>query len=101
MKTDKYIVLYTMDGCPYCDMMKDQLNELNIPFIERDIEIEEKEYDMFVQVVGGNDYVPAFMIIETNGKKHNTKFFAPERDFNEIVDGVKIIKEEYGKKTNV
>ena len=35
------------------------------------------------------------MIIETDGENHNTKFFAPERDYDEIEDGVKIIKESY------
>jgi hypothetical protein len=47
--------------------------------------------------VGGNEFVPAFMIIETDGENHNTKFFAPERDYDEIEDGVKIIKENYEK----
>jgi len=37
------------------------------------------------------------MIIESDGETHNTKFYAPERDYNEIVDGVKIIKESYTK----
>jgi len=35
------------------------------------------------------------MIIESDGINHNSKFFAPERDFDEVTDGVKIIKEHY------
>lgn len=92
---EQLIVLYTMEGCPFCVTMKEQLESENIPFIVRDIDEEEEEYDMFVKAVGGNDYVPAFMIIETDGTKHKTEFFAPDRDYNEISDGVKIIKESY------
>lgn len=93
--TEQLIVVYTMEGCPFCVMMKEELEKLNIPFISRDIDEEVEEYDLFVKAVDGNEFVPAFMIIETDGEKHKTKFFAPERDFHEIVDGVKIIKESY------
>ena len=93
--SEQLIVVYTMDGCPYCVMMKEELYKLNIPFVSRDIDEEEEEYELFVKAVGGNEYVPAFMTIETDGVKHKTNFYAPERDFNEISDGVKIIKEFY------
>lgn len=86
-----------MQGCPYCVQMKEQLEELNIEYIERDIYKEEKEFDMFSKAVGGNDFVPSVMIIETDGKNHKSHLFAPERDFIEIKDGVKIIKEHHEK----
>ena len=66
---EQLIVVYTMKGCPFCVIMKEELNSLNIPFVERDIEEEEEEYDLFIEAVGGNDFVPAFMIIETEGEK--------------------------------
>lgn len=94
---EQLVVIYSMKGCPYCVEMKEQLDKLDIPFIDRDIDEESEEYDLFVKAVGGNDFVPAFMIIESDGETHNTKFYAPERDYNEIVDGVKIIKESYTK----
>ena len=25
---DKVLILFTMEGCPFCDIMKEQLNEL-------------------------------------------------------------------------
>jgi len=96
---EQLIVLYTMKGCPFCVMMKEQLTSQNIPFIVRDIDKEKEEYDLFVEAVDGNEFVPAFMIVETDGEKHKTKFFAPERDYNEIEDGVNIIKEHYEKFT--
>lgn len=91
---EKLIVVYTMKGCPFCDIMKNQLKENQISFVERDIDDESDEYDLFVKAVDGNNYVPAFMIIETDGIDHNTKFYAPSRDYDEIEQGVKIIKEQ-------
>lgn len=92
---EQMIVLYTMEGCPYCDMMKEQLEELNIPIVIRDINIVSEEYDMFVDAVDGNESVPAFMIIESEGERNKVKFFAPERDYNTIDEGVQIINELY------
>lgn len=92
---EQLIVIYTMKGCSFCSMMKEQLESEKIHFIERDIDIEEEEYELFVKAVDGNEFVPAFMIVETDGENHSTKFFAPDRDYEEITEGVKIIKENY------
>jgi hypothetical protein len=76
--------------------MKEKLKESNLNFVERDIDEHEEEYDLFVEVTE-NDYVPAFMIIESPEKDPKTHLFAPERDFNEIDEGVKIIREHLEK----
>ena len=47
---DKVLIVYTMEGCPYCDMIKNQLKENSIDFYDRDIFKYEKEFDMFVEV---------------------------------------------------
>jgi hypothetical protein len=94
---EQLIVIYTMKGCPFCVIMKEQLASYDIPFIERDIVEEEEEYDLFVEAVDGNDFVPAFMIVESDGETYKTKLFAPDRDFIEVTDGVNIIKESYEK----
>jgi len=88
---DKLVIVYTMNGCPFCVMMKEQLKESNIEFYERDIDEHKDEYDMFVEITE-NDYVPAFMIVESPGEEPKSLLFAPERDFNEISEGVDIIK---------
>ena len=88
---DKLVIVYTMNGCPFCEMMKEQLKESNIEFYERDIDEHKDEYDMFVEITE-NDYVPAFMIVESPGEEPKSLLFAPERDFNEISEGVDIIK---------
>ena len=86
-----------MEGCPYCVQMKDQLTESNIDFVERDINEHKDEYDMFVEITE-NEFVPAFMIVESpDTDDHKSYLFAPERDFNEIEDGVSIIKEHFKK----
>ena len=93
---DKLVILFTMDGCPYCVQMKDQLRESDIDFVERDIDEHKDEYDMFVEITE-NEFVPAFMIVESPDESPKSYLFAPERDFNEIDEGIDIIKEHFGK----
>ena len=88
---DKLVIVYTMNGCPFCEMMKEQLKESNIEFYERDIDEHKDEYDMFVEITE-NEYVPAFMIVESPGEEPKSLLFAPERDFNGISEGIDIIK---------
>ncbi len=94
---DKLVILFTMEGCPYCVQMKDQLTESDIDFVERDINEHKDEYDMFVEITE-NDFVPAFMIVESpDTDDHKSYLYAPERDYNEIEEGVAIIKEHFEK----
>ena len=94
---DKLVILFTMEGCPYCVQMKDQLTESKIDFVERDIHEHKDEYDMFVEITE-NDFVPAFMIVESpDGDDHKSYLYAPERDYDEIEEGVAIIKEHFKK----
>mgnify|MGYP003347064313 CR=1 FL=1 len=87
----KVTVLYSMKGCPFCDMMKNQLNESNIDYISRDIQEHREEYDLFVEVTG-SDYVPAFMIISDPHGEPQSSAFVPDKDYNTIEEGVEIIK---------
>ena len=88
---DKLLVLFTMKGCPFCDMMKEKLVNENIEFFERDIDEYKDEYDIFVEITE-NEYVPSFMIIENPNGKSKTHLYAPERDFDQIDEGFEIIK---------
>lgn len=86
-----------MEGCPYCVQMKDQLKESDIDFVERDIDEHEDEYEMFVEITE-NEFVPAFMIVESpDTDEHKSYLYAPDRDYNEIEEGVAIIKEHFNK----
>jgi len=90
---DKYLILFTMKGCPYCDNLKTKLNEESIEYVERDIDEYSEEYDLFVEVTQ-NEYVPAFMIIEDLENKPKSMLFAPERDFNTLDEGIELIKKQ-------
>ncbi len=47
---------------------------------------------MFVEITG-KDYVPAFMLVdESESDEPVPMLFAPEVDFNELTEGVEIIK---------
>ena len=93
----KIVILFTMEGCPYCVQMKDQLIESDIDFVERDINEHKDEYDMFVEITE-NEFVPAFMIVESpDTDDHKSYLYAPDRDYDEIEEGVAIIKEHFKK----
>ena len=42
---DKVVVLFTMEGCPYCVDLKNMLNESGIEYYDRDINEYEEEYN--------------------------------------------------------
>ena len=57
-----------MKGCPFCGMIKEELKNNNIMFVERDIHDNEKEYDKFVEMTQ-NEFIPAFMLLTINEKE--------------------------------
>lgn len=89
----KVAVVYTMKGCPFCTMIKEELEKENIPFIERDIDDFEEEYDEFTKLTE-NEYVPALMLLTLDEKDNasNIQLLAPERDFQDIFEGVNKVK---------
>jgi glutaredoxin len=89
---DKVVVLFTMKQCPFCHMLKEMLDKENVEYVDRDIHEYEEEYNLFVEVTN-NEYVPSFMLIESPDDDPITGLFAPDRDFEDINEGVKIIKE--------
>lgn len=91
---DKILVVFTMKGCPFCDMLKEKLNEENLVYFDRDIDKYKDEYDLFVKATG-SDFVPSFMIIESKEKDTKSYLFTPERDFNQIDEGLQIIKNHF------
>ena len=93
---DKLLIVFTMEGCPFCQIMKDRLNEEEIEYYERDINVHEEEYDMFKEITE-NDFVPSFMIVENPDDEPFSHLFAPERDYNEIEEGIGIIKEHFNR----
>ena len=71
------------------------MKEAEIDFIERDVDEHVEEYELFIEATG-NDFVPAFMLIENpESEKPITGLYAPDRDFEDIEQGLNIIKEFY------
>lgn len=90
---DKIAVIFTMKSCSHCHEFKNMLTEAGIEFIDRDIDEHEEEYDMFVEATG-NDFVPAFMLVENpESEKPTTGLYAPDRDFEDVEQGLNIIRE--------
>ncbi len=88
---DNIVVVFTMDGCPFCEMMKSQLIESQIDFAERNIREHDEEYQLFVEATG-SEFVPAFMIINDPYGNPQSSAFVPDKDYNTIEEGVQIIK---------
>ena len=92
---DKLAILFTMKSCPHCQDFKKMLDEAELDYIERDIYEYEEEYNLFVEATD-NEFVPAFMLIENpESEKPLSELFAPDRDFEDIDQGLNIIKEFY------
>lgn len=91
---DKILVVYTMKGCPWCELMKTQLKENKLNFYERDIAEYTNEYREFVKITN-SEFIPAFLIIDNENKEPVNYFYVPDKHFETIEDGVKIIKEHF------
>lgn len=81
-----------MEGCPFCTEFKEMLTKEGIEFFDRDIDKYEKEYEIFTEVTD-NDMIPALLIIEGDGKDHQSFLYAPDRNYMELTEAVDIIKQ--------
>jgi glutaredoxin len=89
---DLNVIVYTMEGCPFCTEFKDMLTKEGIEFFDRDIDKYEKEYEIFSEVTD-NDMIPALLIIEGDGKEHQSFLYAPDRNYMELTEAVDIINQ--------
>ena len=90
----KVTILYSMKGCSFCDMIKEEFKKNDIFYIDRDINEFEDEYDEFVEVTE-NEYVPAMMLLtlDDNQNASDVIMLTPDRDFQDIYEGVNLVKE--------
>ena len=88
---DLSVVVYTMQGCPFCQDFKDMLQNEGVEFFDRDIDKYKQEYNIFSEITK-NDMIPALLIIEGDDKSHESFLYAPERNYNELTEAVDIIK---------
>ena len=85
-----HVIVFTMKGCPHCAEFKEMLVKENINFVEADIDDNSDEYEMFVKVTE-NEFIPAIMMV--NEETEEAKFYAPDRDFEDLEQAVNLIKE--------
>jgi glutaredoxin len=92
----KVAVVYTMEGCPFCQQIKEELQKNKLPFVERDIHEHQDEYDEFVRVTE-NEYVPAMMLLTLDEEENasNVRLLAPDRDYEDIHEGVEMVKKYF------
>jgi len=83
------IVLFTMDGCGHCYDLKKELNELQIPFDEIEINQNKNVWDQVVKQTKEN-VIPTIYITEENTDEGLV--FIPGKDFNNRDEGIEIIK---------
>jgi len=76
----KKIIVFTMEGCPWCAKLKEQLDEKGIVYEARDVDEYSTMYDNFVKITE-SDLLPAMLI----GKNA----LVPQKSFNTIEEAVK------------
>ena len=60
----KQVVIYTMDGCPYCDAAKRLLKFKNVDFEEINITDRDEMWDELYRRTGGRQTVPEIFVGE-------------------------------------
>ena len=88
----RFAILYTMDGCPHCENLKEIIYEQDIDVDIRNIKDHEKEYQQFVEA-SGSDYLPAFTLVDTKEDgKHDIRLNIPDKSFQDINEAAEIMK---------
>jgi glutaredoxin len=83
------IFVYSMEGCPWCKLLKEKLTESNIDFIDRPIEKYDYEYAKF-KTVTKNDLVPAMVmmrlpqVLKEDSKAEKLVYLCPDTDFKDL-----------------
>lgn len=84
------IVIFTLNGCGHCEDLKNHLKEIEIDFVELEInEHNEVWYEVVSQT--GYDLLPSIFI--SNEENDDGPIFVPERDFKSRDECVNIIKQ--------
>lgn len=86
------ICIFTLKGCPYCEMLKTELDKINCKYEE--IDIEEFEH-IWVEIVKytKDDSVPTIFI--KNYEDEPARIYVAGRDFNSIDEGIDLIKKYF------
>ena len=90
----KKIVIYSQEGCSYCEELKNILEQNGIPFTVSDIDDKRDDWQIISESTE-NDYVPQVMVVDTIDE--SAKILAPDRDFDDVQECAQhIMTELYG-----
>jgi peptidyl-prolyl cis-trans isomerase B (cyclophilin B) len=92
----KKLVVYTMEGCPFCQDFKDMLQNEGIEFFDRDIDKFKEEYDIFSEISRIDAERNILKFSDEEKRIYATKGGSPHLDgnytvFGEVVDGLDVI----------
>jgi glutaredoxin len=79
----KKVLVFTMEGCPWCTKLKEQLDEVGVEYVARDVNEYSTMYDKFVEITD-SELLPALLI----GKQA----LVPQKSFNTIDEAVSTVQ---------
>ena len=80
----KKVLVFTMEGCPWCTKLKEQLDDAGIEYVARDVNEYSTMYDKFVEITD-SELLPALLI----GKQA----LVPQKSFNTIDEAVSTVQD--------
>ena len=80
---NKKVLIFTMEGCPWCTKLKEQLDDAGIEYVARDVDEYSTMYDKFVEITD-SELLPALLI----GKQA----LVPQKSFNTIDEAVSTVQ---------
>ena len=80
----KKVLIFTMEGCPWCTKLKEQLDDAGIEYVARDVDEYSTMYDKFVEITD-SELLPALLI----GKQA----LVPQKSFNTIDEAVSTVQD--------
>ena len=80
----KKVLIFTMEGCPWCTKLKEQLDDAGIEYVARDVDEYSTMYDKFVKITD-SELLPALLI----GKQA----LVPQKSFNTIDEAVSTVQD--------
>jgi glutaredoxin len=86
---DKQILIFSLNGCGHCKILKEKLNESSIPFTDLEINSNRKIWDQVVKQTGLN--ILPTVVLKTKGTDDGL-VFVPSRDFKNVEEIVEKIK---------
>jgi glutaredoxin len=77
---NKKLIIFTLNGCSFCNIIKKRLSNESISFTEYEINHYPELWDQVVSQTN-SEYLPTFFIRE--GDDESGKVFCPKKDFND------------------